>query len=102
MRILEFDVDKQKMTKQGDFSGLIAGSKGYLKARFSFSSEWNGYRKAAVFKCPTGEYPVLINGCMCDVPDEAAACTSFKVHVVGKRGGEMIKCAHVTVIQRRC
>lgn len=102
MRILEFNVDKQKIVKGGNFEGLIAGSKGYLKARFSFSSEWNGYRKAAVFKCLSGEYPVLINGCMCDVPDEVAACMSFKVSVVGKRGSETMPCGHVTVIQRRC
>lgn len=101
MRVLEFAVDKQNITKRNDFSGLIAGSKGYLKARFSFSSEWNGYRKVAVFTCKTGEYPVLINGCMCDVPDEAAACNSFKVHVVGRRGNETMTSGRVTVIQRR-
>lgn len=101
MRTLAFLVENQTLSKHGDFSGLVAGSKGYLHCWFRFSSDWAGYRKVAVFTCPTGEYPVLIVGGTCAVPDEAAACTSFKVHVVGRRNNDDIKSGRATVIQRR-
>lgn len=101
MRVLDFAIEKQNIRKHGDFTGLVAGSKDYLQARFSFSSEWNGYRKAAVFTCQTGEYAEPINGCMCKVPNEVAAQCSFKVHVVGRRGDEGLLSARATVIQRR-
>ena len=104
MQVLDFVVNKQSISKSPncDFSNLIAGSKGYLQARFTFTKEWSGYRKAAVFICRTGEYPVLIDGGMCAVPDEAAACSSFKVTVVGKRNNDTITCGRATVILRRC
>lgn len=103
MRVLDFVVNKQNISKAPDcdFSGLIMGSSGYLQARFTFSPEWAGYRKAAVFTCRTGKYPVLVKGCVCNVPDEVAACSSFKVQVVGKRGDEVLPSGPVTVIQRR-
>lgn len=102
MRTLKFSVDKQKLTKQGDFTGLVAGTSGYLQAQFGFSADWSGYRKAAVFTCRDGaEHPVLITGGTCMVPDEAAACDSFKVHVVGRRGDEELRSSRVTIIQRR-
>lgn len=101
MRTLNFMVDKQILRKRGDFSGLVAGSHGYLLAQFSFSSDWSGYRKVAVFRCNGAEYPVLLSGNSCSVPDEAAAEQTFKVYVVGKRGDSQLRSGHVTVIQRR-
>ena len=102
MRTLEFVVDKQNISKQGDFSGLVAGTKGYLQARFSFSVDWASYRKGAVFTCCDGEFAALIEGGVCKVPDEAAACTTFKVHVVGRKSdGSEITSGRTTIIQRR-
>lgn len=101
MRMLDFVVNKQNIEKQGDFSGLIAGTKNFLYARFSFSREWVGYCKVAVFTCRDGEFPVLLSNNSCKVPDEAAACSSFKVHVVARRGDEDIMSGRTTVIQRR-
>lgn len=101
MRTLNFVVDKQVLRKQGDFSGLVAGSHGYLQAQFSFSGDWSGYRKVAVFRCNGAEYPVLLSGNSCNVPDEAAAEPTFKVYVVGKRSDSQLRSGHVTVIQRR-
>jgi hypothetical protein len=100
-RVLDFSVDKQKLSKTGDFSGLVAGSQGYLLARFATSSDWLGYIKAAVFTCEQGEFPERVIGGTCKVPDEAAACSSFKVHMVGRKGDTTIKSSRVTVIQRR-
>lgn len=100
-RILNFAVDKQTLSKTGDFNGLVAGTKGYLVAMFNFSSDWQGYNKAAVFVCKNGDYPARIAGGTCLVPDEAAACASFKVYVVGRKGNATIRSSRVTVIQRR-
>ena len=50
MRILQFRINGQKLSKDGDFSGLIAGTKGYLYAAYNFDREWDGCKKAAVFK----------------------------------------------------
>lgn len=49
MRILQFRINGQKLSKDGDFSNLVAGTKGYLKAAFNFDEDWDGCRKAAVF-----------------------------------------------------
>lgn len=88
-RVLEFDVTRQKIskTKGCDFSHLIAGTSGYLKAKFNFSDEghaWTGCVKAASFWKDGGEHPVLLddNNC-CDIPDEAVVGRSFYVSVTG-------------------
>lgn len=49
MRILQFRINGQKLSKDGDFSGLIAGTKGYLYTAYNFDGEWDGCKKAAVF-----------------------------------------------------
>lgn len=103
MRILDFIVDKQKITKSPmcDFTGLVAGSSGYLRARFAFSKEWAGYLKIAVFSCKDcTEYAPLV-GNTCQIPPQVLEGNSFKVSVIGKRGGDKLPCGCVTVIQRR-
>jgi hypothetical protein len=102
VRTLKFSIDKQILTKQGDFTGLVAGSKGYLQAQFSFSADWAGHRKVAVFTANDGtEYNEPIEAGLCRVPDDVAACASFKVHVVGRRGDATPRTSRVTIIQRR-
>lgn len=46
MRILQFRINRQKLSKDGDFSGLIAGTKGYLYTAYNFDGEWDGCKKA--------------------------------------------------------
>lgn len=89
MRTLEFDVTRQKITKTKgcSFKHLIAGSSGYLKAKFNFSDEgnaWAGCVKAASFWKDGAEYAVLLDndGC-CDIPDEIAVGRSFYISVTG-------------------
>lgn len=103
MRVLDFDVNNQKITKSPkcDFSGLVVGSSGFLYARFNFSQEWTGYLKVAVFSCKSGEYPAKVQAGICEIPAEVLAEDSFKVSVVGKRGDSRLPCNRVTVIQRR-
>lgn len=51
MRTLRFIIDGQSIKKDPscDFSGLVPGTKGYLKAQFQFSDEWKKCKKAAIF-----------------------------------------------------
>lgn len=101
MRILKFTVNRQHIEKapECDFSGLVAGTKGYLKAEFSFSEEWNNCAKAAVFTRLGRSFPVpIING-ICDIPPEALDRKQFSVSVVGERNGYRIVTDKVEVRQ---
>ena len=89
MRTLKFIVENQilKQDPECDFSNLVPGTEGYLRAEFSFSSEWNGYGKVAAFYSLMGrEYPpqILENGRFCMIPAEALKRNIFKVQVYGR------------------
>lgn len=89
MRILKFIVDNQiiRADPTCDFSGLVPGTKGYLRAEFSFSPEWRGCTKVAAFWSMMGrEYPpqILEDGKSCLIPEEALKRRTFKVQVIGK------------------
>ena len=92
MRNLDFIVDGQKLARDPlcDFTGIAAGSKGYLFARFRFSKEWSGCKKAAVFTCKGKDYAVGLKDNMCEIPAEALTGSAVQVRVVGRRGGEEI------------
>jgi len=88
-RILEFDVSRQRITKTKgcDFKHLVAGSKGYLKAKFNFSGEgnaWGDCIKAASFWLGDNEYAVVLDkdNC-CDIPDDVTDARMFEVSVTG-------------------
>lgn len=101
---LAFSVNKQTLEKHEGFERLVAGTSGYLRAAFSFSSDWVIYRdRAAVFTGPGGlERRVDLKNNTCMVPDDIAACMSFKVHVEGESPvGAVMRSGRVTVIQRR-
>nr|DAV21390.1 MAG TPA: hypothetical protein [Caudoviricetes sp.] len=87
MRILKFIVNKQKIRPDPtcDFSGLIKGTSGYLKASFSFSPEWNGCNIAASFWRMEKEYPVLLKNGQCEIPSEALTWDYFSVSVIGMK-----------------
>ena len=89
MRTLKFIVEGQiiKQDPNCDFSYLVPGTEGYLRAEFSFSPEWNGCVKVASFWSAVGdEYPpqVLTDGMSCIIPAEATQRYAFKVGVIGK------------------
>lgn len=86
MRTLEFTVDGQRLTKRTDcdFSCIVAGSVGYLKAKFEFSEEWANCKKAASFWVGDQEYAVRLDSeDSCIIPSEALNGEMFKVSVVG-------------------
>lgn len=88
-RILEFTVDRQRITrKKGcDFSHIVAGSAGYLKAKFYFAhSEWEGCKKAASFWVNGEESAELLDETdTCLIPTEVLVGDRFSVSVTGVR-----------------
>ena len=89
MRTLKFIVEGQiiKQDPSCDFTNLVPGTEGYLRAEFSFSPVWKGCTKVVSCWSAVGdEYPpqVLADGVSCLIPDEATQRYAFKVGVVGK------------------
>lgn len=89
MRVLEFIAAGQTLSRAPacDFTGIVAGSCGYLRARFLFSREWAGCKKVAVFTSKGQEYPVPLELNMCEIPAEALTGSAVQVYVVGRRPG---------------
>ena len=102
MRTLEFVVDGQRLTKKKDcnFSNLVAGSVGYLTAKFEFSYEWDGCKKAASFWVDDQEYAAMLdfrNECV--IPPEALQGDSFRVSVTGVKDNYQIVSSKTKVNQ---
>ena len=94
-RILEFVVEKQRLMRKRDcdFSGLVAGSKGYLKAKFYFSKEWDGCTRIANFETVERDpYPVKLGeDNICLIPHEVLGGDVFHVSVLaGNKSGYRI------------
>ena len=102
MRTLEFVVEGQLLKKKTDcdFSNIVAGSVGYLRAKFYFSSEWWGCKKAASFWLNDNEYSVLLDATgACVIPAEALTGERFLVSVAGARSDFKIKSTRTKVRQ---
>lgn len=102
MRELKFIVSRQRIRKDNncDFSNLIAGSIGYLKAVFDFSPEWSDCKKAASFWLDEKEYSVLLDdNDSCVIPSEALTGSKFEVSVTGVKAGYKIRTCATKVRQ---
>jgi hypothetical protein len=101
LRILKFAVNGQilKMDPKCDFENIVAGSKNYLVAQFNFNSEWDQYRKVAVFINNKIEYPVLIENNKCVIDSDALTSGWFYVYVIGQLGNERMNTNSVMVRQ---
>ena len=101
MRVLSFNVDAQRISKDPDcdFTGLVPGSRNYLQARFSFSKEWEDCVLVASFWRGKTEHAVFIKDNMCDIPPEVLTGVAFSVSVTGKRGEFIIPTNKVYVRQ---
>jgi hypothetical protein len=104
VRTLKFIVDQQALKKDPscDFSGLIKGTKGYLKAHFVFSSDWDGCAKVIGFSSNTGvEYKpqVLDETNSCVIPEEALKRQTFNIQAFGKRDGYFILTNKISIVQ---
>lgn len=103
MRELKFNVSGQHIRPDPacDFSGIVPGSKGYLKAIFTFDGEWAGCEKIAEFrkydveKCTS----VRLIGNSCMIPEEELANKYFYMNIIGIRPGFRIKTSKLEVRQ---
>lgn len=90
-RTLEFEVKQQRLIKKRDcdFTNIVAGTVGYLKAKFYFSrSEWRGCKKAASFWVGDEEYAELLDANnTCIIPKEVLAGDRFYISITGLRPG---------------
>lgn len=102
MRTLKFDVNHQHIQKERscDFNGLVTGSRGYLRAEFTFSPDWAGCAKAASFWVGNVEHSMLLENNACMIPDEVAQETVFYVEVTGKRDKMLFATDRVKVEQK--
>ena len=102
MRTLSFKVNGQKLSKDGDFSNIIRGSKRYLQCKFCFEgNDWIRHRLIAVFEANGEEHAVLLRpDKTCLVPDEATDASSIVLTVVGVLGDEIIVTNNELIEQR--
>ena len=102
-RVLEFVAEKQLLQKKNgcDFSNIAPGTSGYLAAKFTFSDEWAGCRKAASFWYNGKEHGVLLDDHdSCEIPPEALPGGKFEVSVIGvSEDGYRITSTRTTVYQ---
>ena len=93
MRILVFKVDGQTIypNSLSDISGLVAGTSGYIKAKFLFSDDWNRCAKVVAFNSLDGkefEPKALDDENSCFVSSEALEYHEFEMKVLGKGKGD--------------
>ena len=102
-RVLEFNVNKQRLMKNRycDFSGIVAGSVGYLAANFHFSKEWDGCVKIATFwSSDYRQFPVFLDkNDYCIIPAEVLKGDIFFVSVLGGKKDYKIETKKVKVLQ---
>lgn len=103
MRTLSFIVDGQiiKQDPECDFSNLIPGTTGYLKAKFIFSKEWDNTAKVAAFWRNGQECPpqILKDGQTCIIPQEALTSRRFKISLLGKNEKIKLTTNKIEVVQ---
>ncbi len=81
-KTLDFFVDEQFI--RAPHHKVVADSRGYLTARFSFGDAWRGLTKTAVFLGADGRtYHVLLTDDACEVPPQVLRPTQFFVSVFG-------------------
>lgn len=100
MRVLEFNVADQVLKPVGDFSNLVSGTSGYLKAKFNFSEEWIDCTIAVSFYSRGQEYAVILKDGSCEIPEEATARKVFYVRVTGVKKNYKITTNKICVRQK--
>lgn len=102
MRVLEFVVKQQRLMRKVDcdFSHIVAGSAGYLQAKFYFSPEWSNHKKAASFWMDGKESAVLLDeNDSCIIPTEVLTEKIFEVSVTGANDNDVVPTTKVKVKQ---
>lgn len=101
MRVLEFIVNDQILTKNPscDFGNIIPGTEGYLKAKFSLSSEWDNCILIARFFRGNEEHARRIVNNECEIPPEVLKGRTFSVSVLGQRANCRITTNKILIVQ---
>lgn len=102
MRVLEFNVDKQRLKKEEscDFDSIVRGTRKYLHIKFNFSKEWESCYKVVSFWSNEQEYAVQLDNDICEIPHEVLLESKFKVSVIGGRDdGYRITTNKITIVQ---
>ena len=103
VRTLEFVIDGQRLKKDPNcnFSGIVAGSKGYLTCHFTFSSEWKGLNKAVIFKDGDKKIYEPIKYDACKVPDEITDSSRIHIQIAGKDDAMFLQTNDAVIIQKK-
>ena len=104
MRTLVFNVKNQIIEREPscDFSGLVAGTSGYLEAKFVLSNDWDNCAKVAgFFSKDDKELPprALDKENKCEIPEEVLKYHEFTIRLYGKRNGYKITTRPITIKQ---
>lgn len=90
MRTLNFIIEGLSIRKdpQCDFSGIVPGTKGYLRATFKFDSDWSGCEKMVVFsRFGIERIPIRVINNSCEIPSDVLLRRSFKLKIIGVKPG---------------
>ena len=101
-RYLVFKVEGQRITRENPSELIVAGTYGYFKAKFLFSSDWDGYQKVAGFYTKHGkELPPkeISSENTCEIPKEALELHEFTIKLFGKDNGRFITTKPISIIQ---
>lgn len=88
---IEFEIDGMRLTRTSD-AYVTEGSKNFVQLLFTFSDDWKGIDKYALFARDNKTYEVAIVDGKCIVPYECARTSGqFQLTVVGKEtAGDVI------------
>jgi len=86
MRTISFTINGQRITGS-TISNLVGNTKNYVEASFSFSSEWDGFFKVAIFTANSKQYPAILQNNKCMVPDIAMSGEYMDVGVMAGLSG---------------
>ena len=100
-RKLRFIVAGQEIKKDPscDFSNIVANSRGYLTASFTFLGDWASMQKVGLFYKYGREHAEKISGNECVIPAEALTHTNFQVGVCGVKDNTRVFTNKVTIEQ---
>ena len=102
MRTLVYKVKDQRIIRSGDHSGLVAGTKGYLRAQFKFDKNWDDCMRVASFFYNDVEYAKKIDkDGFCEIPPEVLIGTSFELSIEGRKPGYCILTGRIKEYQNR-
>lgn len=88
---IEFEIDGMRLTRTSD-AYVTEGSKNFVQLLFTFSDDWDGIDKYALFARDNKTYEVAIVDGKCIVPYECARTSGqFQLTVIGKEtAGDVI------------